>query len=246
MLHSPFLGSLNKVKKPFVIAFIFVLNVINASAQGEFTEGVIIFKVDSIISDKPIDSSGVSVIEIRLYKKNNLRRLDIISPPSTSSTPAFIISQIINEKGRYFLIESQIFDNDRKTALFETIDEIEQSRAQYVLTGKIPEFKVKDISEKTMVFETQVETVYRIENDPKRTWELLVAKNLDTSFGLFLTEYINLPGTPFQFYFDDNTVLYHMTAQSLTKKTLDNDLFTVGQEYDVVPFGIGISPFKKN
>ncbi len=52
--------------------------------------------------------------------------MDLISPPSTESSPSYIyITQILNEKGLYFTIESQLFDNTKKSALFQTIEEIE-------------------------------------------------------------------------------------------------------------------------
>ncbi|MEO6684411.1 MAG: hypothetical protein ABIN24_00540 [Dyadobacter sp.] len=235
-----------KISKLLLSILIVILSGLNVNAQIKFTEGVIIYKVDSVVSDKPVNSSNISVSEIRLYKKKNLRRMDIISPPSTDSSPAFVISQILNEKGLYFLLESQLFGDTNKLASFESIQEIEKRKAQYALTGKIPEFRFKENSEKRMFFETQVETVYRIEEEPKRIWKLLVAKDIDTSFGFFLPEYLYLTGTPLQFYFDDNTALYHLTAQSIIKKPIDDALFNIGPEYDILPSETKISPSKKN
>lgn len=246
MIHSPFKSSFNKIKKLVVITF-FILSAIHVSAQIKFTEGLIIFKVDSILSHKrSIDSSSVSVSEIRLYKKNNLCRMDIISPPSTDSIPTFVISQILNEKGMYLFWTPQPSDNERRFASFETIEEIEKRKAQYALTGKIPKFRFKENAIKRMVFGARVETVYRIEKELNRTWKLLVARDIDTSFGFFLPEYLYLTGTPFQFYFDDNTAIYHLTAQSLTEKVIDDDLFIIGKEYDIIPSEPKSSPSKKN
>lgn len=246
MLHSPFKSSLNKLNKSVFLVFIFILSTIHVNAQVKFIEGVIVYKVDSIISDKPKDSSNISISEIRIYKKNNLRRMDLISPPSTESSPSYIITQILNEKGLYFTIESQLFDNTKKSALFQTIEEIEKNKAEHKITNKIPEFRFKESAKKRMVLGAQVETVYRVEKDPNRTWQLLVAKNIDTSFGFFFTEYLYLTGTPLQFYFDDNTTIYHLTAQSLTEKVIDDDLFVIGKEYDITPYNTEKSPFKKN
>lgn len=228
-----------------LLILISILSGISANAQIKFNEGVIIYKVDSILSDKPIDSSNISIGEIRIYKKNNLRRMDFISPQSTESTPSYIITQILNEKGLYFTIESQLFDNTKKSALFQTIEEIEKSKAEHKITNKIPEFRFKESAKKRTVFGAQVETVYRVEKDPNRTWQLLVAKNIDTSFGFFFTEYLYLTGTPFQFYFDDNTTIYHLTAQSLIEKAIDDDLFVIGKEYDITPYNTKTSPLKK-
>ena len=248
MLHSSFKPSLNKMKKAVVIAFVFMLSAIHVNAQVKFTEGVIIFKVDSILSHKrPIDSSSVSVSEIRLYKKNNLRRMDIISPPSTSLSPSYVITQILNEEGMYLVIDSPLFDSSRKSATFETIEELEQRPAHFAISGKITHCTYRETSKKTIVLGTQVETVYRAEKDPDRTWKLLVAKNIDTSFGLFLPEYQKLTGTPLEFYFDDNNIeLLHLTAQSIIEKAIDDALFTIGPEFDILPSETKISPSKKN
>lgn len=247
MLNFSLTFSFEKVSKLLASILIFILIGTNVKAQSKFTEGVIIFKVDSIISDKPIDSSSISVSEIRLYKKNNLRRMDIISPPSTDSIPPLIITQILNEKGMYLLFDSPLFNNARKSASFYKIEEIEQSPAHYAISGKITHCTYRETSKKAIVLGTQVETVYRAEKDPDRTWKLLVAKNIDTSFGLFLPEYQKLTGTPLEFYFDDNNIeLLHLTAQSIIEKPIDDALFNIGPEYDILPSKTKKSPLNKN
>lgn len=247
MPHSPFKSSFNKTTKSIVIALITILSATNVQAQIKFTEGVIIYKVDSILSNKPTDASSISVSEIRLYKKNNLRRMDIISPPSADSMSSFTITQILNEKGMYLVIDSPLFNSLRKSATFETIEKLEQGPARFAISGRITHCTYGETFKKDMVLGTQAETVYRVEKDPDRTWKLLVAKNIDTSFGLFLPEYQKLAGTPLQFYFDDNNIeLLHLTAQSITEKPIDDALFTIGPEFDILPSETKISPSKKN
>ncbi|MCF0058177.1 hypothetical protein [Dyadobacter sp. CY356] len=236
------------MKKAVVIAFVFMLSAIHVNAQVKFTEGVIIFKVDSILSHKrPIDSSSVSVSEIRLYKKNNLRRMDIISPSTPDSMSSFTITQILNEKGMYLVIDSPLLNSLRKSASFETIEELEQRPAHFAISGKITHCTYRETFKKVIVLGTQAETVYRVEKDPDRTWKLLVAKNIDTSFSLFLPEYQKLTGTPLEFYFDDNNIeLLHLKAQSITEKPIDDALFTIGPEFDILPAETKISPSKTN
>jgi hypothetical protein len=228
------------------IFIVFNLYITKSNAQGNFKEGVIIFKVDSVISDKPMDSIDLTLSEIRLFKKNNLGKAEIIKAQPKNPANIDTFTEIINEKGKYFIYDPQLGELVRKYAVLLTIDDIKKGRAELAFKGKIRDFTFKKSSQKKILLKIPVEKVYRIEKDINTTLELAVARDIETSFGFFFPEYLKLNGTPFQFYYEENNILYHLTAESITEKALDDDLFMVGSEYDVFPMETVLSSSYKN
>ncbi|WP_159468244.1 hypothetical protein [Dyadobacter sp. 3J3] len=236
-------GTLSKLLLGILIV---TLTRITVNAQIKFTQGVIIYKVDSVLTGKPKDSIDITLSEIKLFKKNNLFRADVttVQPKNPENFNTF--SEIINEKGKYFLYDPQLGELVKKLAVLLTIDDIKQGRAELGFKGKIREFTFKTSSQKYTLLNIPVKKMYRIEKEKNETLELALAEDIKTSFGFFFPEYLKLDGTPLQFYYEENDILYHLTAESVTEMAIDDDLFTIGPEYDIFPLSTVLSSFGKN
>jgi len=246
MFYIPLRSSFGKISNCLISVLIFIFSGTNVNAQNNFSEGVIIFKVDSVISDRPKDSIDITVSKIRLFKKNNLGRSEIIKVEPRNGNTVYTETEVINEKGKYFIIDPQLGPLVKKHAVLLTFDDIKEGRAEFAFKGKIREFAFKRSLQKDSLLKILVEKMYRIEKQTNKTLELAVARDINTSFGFFFPDYLKLDGTPFQFYYEENNILYHLSAESITKKALDNDLFTIGSEYDIFPLETVLSSFKKN
>lgn len=225
---------LDNMKSLIISIFINIIIPSLVKSQNIFKEGIIVYKCDSAINMNGGNYYKVNR-QIKLYKKDDLYRLESITRSLYKSFKSEIEVQIINDKGKYIFKDSSF--PEEQFAIFVSIEEERQLLSQRAINGQLKVFKVEKIYSHKPLLSIPVEAVILKNVNNNVYINLLLAISIKTKFGLFFEDYRNLEGTPLQFYDYEGDILYHYTATSIVRKPIGNDIFFLNPKYKVLTVG---------
>lgn len=214
-----------------IVIFLFLIFSSITKAQNVFREGLIVYKCDSATNQK--GNRLLSIYrEIRLYKKNDLYRLETIKRNLNNKLDDEIEVQIINENGKYIFNDSDI--SLKQISLFVSVEEEKQLLSQRALTGQLYVYEVEKTISHKPILNFLVEEIILENMNTRQYIHVVLTKDIKTSFGLFYEQYRKLEGTPFQFYDHEGDTSFHYNVVSIKQMKLSNEMFYLKKNYKVL------------
>lgn len=193
-------------------------------AQAVFPEGVLVYRIDTVrrLETQPAMYKNT---QFKLYKKGELLRVERVSVSVFDPTDMRSIIEIRNKEGIYTLMDSPARPID--FAMFSTYEEDALMRSQAALQGRLETYTVKNVGQKAVVLSMPTEKLVVTSSDKSDPIEVRVSKAIDAPVALFFEPFKRIDGTPLQFTESQLGWLCRYTIESVTAKSLPDDLFKI-------------------
>ena len=166
--------------------------VIALQAQPAFEEGVLLYKVDTLerLSENP---TPLSIVQMKVYKKGNLARQEMIMVNASNPSDTLRIVQIRNANGIFICMENE------KMAILTTYEEEKMDKVNRAANGHLETYKVEKTGQEVPLLGIITERVFLKKTDNSKPLEALVSADLESPVTLFFEPLSEVKGTPLQF-----------------------------------------------
>ncbi len=208
----------------FAVCLLSIVLIGKTCAQAVFSEGVLVYRVDTIRRLETQPAVYTNTL-FTFYKKGELLRAQRLSVNMFSPTDRRLIIEIRNKEGIYTVMESH--DRFIDVTLFTTYDEEAIMRSTVALEGRLKTYTIKNVGQKSVLLSMPTEKLIITSSDKSDPIEVQVSKAINAPVSLFFDPFKRVDGTPLQFTESQFGWLYRYTIESVTAKSLPDDLFKI-------------------
>ncbi len=215
----------------FLVYTTLLLSSLDLIAQSTFEEGVLVYKADTL---KRLDftSAPFYVSQMRIYKKGNLIRQEVIHFNLSNSSDTIRTTQIRNAKGVYLCLEGR--SDAESMAILRSYEDERLEREDRVAKGYLKPYAIKKTGQKKQLIGISTERIIIQGVDKTKQIETLVSEGINVPVGLFYEPLREIKGTPLQFVDYDGGWATRYTAVAVEPRKIDAKLFEVDPKFMVV------------
>ncbi|WP_138992446.1 hypothetical protein [Larkinella sp. C7] len=228
--------------------FLLSLGIVDKTrAQAEFSEGTLIYRIDTV-RRLELHPSSYLPVQFKLYKKADLIRVETQYVNMADSTDRKRMIEIRNQKGIYSVLEEKpsipidslvkklsmskdsllkVFPWMNEFALFSSYEEEKISRSTAALQGRLKTYTAKKVGQKSSLLSMPTEKFVLTSLDKSDSLNIQVTQAISAPVGLFFEPLRKIAGTPLQFTDSQYGWHYRYTIESVKAQSLPDELFQI-------------------
>jgi hypothetical protein len=201
------------------------------TAQTNFSEGILVYKVDTIRRIESYPAAFVTT-QFRVYKKGDFIRVEKQSVNKFNSIDKQQTVEIRNKEGIYTFTEGRYTFNNY--VLFMTYNEEMKMKSTAALRGQLDTYTVKEAGQKSVLLSMPTETFIITNLNKGISTEVQITKVINIPVRIFFDALHKVEGTPLQFTDSQYGWLNKYSIASIEAQSLPDDLFQIDSKLKVM------------
>ncbi len=212
---------------------------LTVKAQSFFTEGILIYKADTL-EKREASPAAYVVSQVVVYKKANDLRIEVWRVNRFDNKDFYKDIHIRNKSGIYMLVESS--DSMRASlanfAIFISYEEEKRFQNERVIEQNASHYKVSKVIENTSWFNNWPAQRVLVKGGAKNEEsEMILTNAIEIPVGSVFDSLLGaIPGTPLQFVFNVYGWMTRLTATDFKLEKVADTKFQVNPKFTIMGF----------
>lgn len=211
---------------------------LTVKAQSSFTEGVLIYKADTL-EKREASPAAYIVSQVVVYKKTNDLRIEVWRVNRFDNKDFYKDIHIRNKSGIYMLVESSdsMMASLANFAIFISYEEEKRFQNERVIEQNASHYKVSKVIENTSWFNWPAQRVLVKGGAKNEESEMTLTNAIEVPVGSVFDSLLGaIDGTPLQFVFNVYGWMTRLTASDFKLEKVADTKFQVNPKFTIMGF----------